>query len=119
MKTLAEIGGAEALITLEHIYKRFNPRSVNETVLFEDFNFRIFPGQFVSVVGSNGSGKTTLLNLICGSIPEDSGNILIEGRNINGQAEYRRAARIGRVFQDPAKGTCAALSILENLSLAH
>ena len=118
MKTLAEIGGSEALITLEHIYKRFNPRSVNETVLFDEFIFMIFRGQFVSVFGSNGSGKTTLLNLICGSIPEDSGNILIEGRNINGQAEYRRAARIGRVFQDPAKGTCAALSILENLSLA-
>lgn len=106
------------LVSLEHIYKRFNPRSVNETVLFQDFNFKILKGQFVSVVGSNGSGKTTLLNLICGSILEDSGNILIDGRRINGAAEYVRAAKIGRVFQDPAKGTCAALSILENMALA-
>lgn len=107
-----------SLISLQHIYKRFNPRSVNETVLFEDFNFSILPGQFVSIVGSNGSGKTTLLNLICGSIIADSGEILLEGKNINAQPEHVRAARIGRVFQDPSKGTCAQLSILENMALA-
>ena len=117
MKLDAAVGTAP-LVSLEHIYKRFNPRSVNETVLFQDFNFRIYPGQFVSIVGSNGSGKTTLLNLICGSVIEDSGNILIEGRKINGDPEYLRAARIGRVFQDPSKGTCADLSILENMALA-
>lgn len=106
------------LIRMEHICKRFNPRSVNETVLFEDFNFSIRPGEFVSVVGSNGSGKTTLLNLICGTVLQDSGSIFLEGKCIDKMPEYKRSARIGRVFQDPAKGTCPSLSILENLSLA-
>ena len=106
------------LVRLEHIYKKFNPHSVNETVLFEDFNFDIKQGEFISVVGSNGSGKTTLLNLICGTIHPDHGNIYLRNTLINKIPEYKRAAYIGRVFQDPAKGTCPSLSILENMALA-
>lgn len=106
------------LVRLEHIYKRFNAHTVNETVLFEDFNFSVDHGQYVSVVGSNGSGKTTLLNLICGNILPDSGNILLDEKVINKMPEFKRSARIGRVFQSPGKGTCPSLSILENLSLA-
>ena len=71
-----------ALVRMEHIYKTFNPHSVNEVVLFQDFNLSIAEGQFVSVVGSNGSGKTTILNLLCGSIPVDSGTITVGGRDI-------------------------------------
>ena len=75
-------------------------------------------GEFVAIVGSNGSGKTSLLNLICGSIPVDSGSITINGENITGQKEYRRMSKIGRVFQNPAMGTCPSMTILENLALA-
>jgi len=106
------------LVRLEHICKAFNPRTVSETDLFRDFSFSIREGEFISVVGSNGSGKTTLLNLLCGSIPPDSGAVFLREREITRMPEYRRAAHIGRVFQDPMKGTCPTLTILENLSLA-
>lgn len=106
------------LVRMEHIFKAFNARTVSETELFCDFSFSIGEGEFISVVGSNGSGKTTLLNLICGSLVADGGNIFLRDKNITKMPEYRRAAHIGRVFQDPAKGTCPSLTILENLSLA-
>ncbi|WP_050698807.1 ABC transporter ATP-binding protein [Anaeromassilibacillus senegalensis] len=107
-----------ALVRMEHIYKTFNPHSVNEVVLFQDFNLSIAEGQFVSVVGSNGSGKTTILNLLCGSIPVDSGTITVGGRDITRLKEYQHSKFIGRVFQDPGKGTCPELTILENMALA-
>lgn len=106
------------LIRLEHIDKRFHSGTVSETCIFKDFSFMIQTGDFLSVVGSNGSGKTTLLNLICGSLPVDSGRIFLQDRDITKMPEYQRAARIGRVFQDPARGTCPSLTILENMSLA-
>jgi putative ABC transport system ATP-binding protein len=106
------------LVRLEHIHKAFNPDTVSETNLFQDFSFSIGEGEFISVVGSNGSGKTTLLNLICGSLPPDGGSIFLRDRNITKMPEYRRSAFIGRVFQDPARGTCPTLTIAENLSLA-
>jgi putative ABC transport system ATP-binding protein len=105
-------------ISLRHIYKTFNPNSVNEVVLFTDFNLEIAGNQFVSVVGSNGSGKTTVLNLICGSVPVDSGDVYVNGRNIGGLKEFERSRFIGRVFQDPSRGTCPELTILENMALA-
>lgn len=107
------------LVRMEHIYKTFNPDSVNEVVLFEDFSLEIEEGQFVSVVGSNGSGKTTILNLLCGSLPVDSGNISVRGRDITRLKEYQHSKFIGRVFQDPSKGTCPELTILENMALAE
>jgi len=105
-------------VGLRHIYKTFNPGSVNEVVLFTDFNMEIDKNQFVAVVGSNGSGKTTILNLLCGSIPIDSGNISVGGRDIASLKEHERSKFIGRVFQDPSKGTCPELTILENMALA-
>ena len=106
------------MLSLKSIEKRFSVGSVNETVLFSDFDLHIFRGEFVSVVGSNGSGKTTLLNLISGSLACDGGNILLDGKDITEQSEFRRAARIGRVFQDPAMGTVPNMTIFENLSMA-
>ncbi len=108
----------KALVRLEHIEKIFNKDSVNEVTLFQDFNLTIYEGEFISVVGSNGSGKTTTLNLICGSLPVDGGRIWLGEKDITHMPEYRRNAAIGRVFQDPAKGTCPSLTILENMSLA-
>ena len=106
------------MLELEHISKIYNPGTVQEIALFQDFSLSIPTGQFVSVVGSNGSGKTSLLNLICGSIRQDTGRILINGRDISRDKEYVRARLIGRVYQNPSLGTCAEMTILENLSLA-
>lgn len=106
------------MISLQHIHKFYNPGTVTEMCLFEDFSLHIKEGEFVSIVGSNGSGKTSLLNIICGSIPVDRGNILIHGRDITNTREYVRHQHIGRVYQDPAKGTCASMTILENLAIA-
>ena len=106
------------MIELKNIYKYYNPGTVNEMCLFEDFNLNIKEGEFVSVIGSNGSGKTSMLNLICGSIPLDKGDILIEGKSIARLPEYVRNKRIGRVYQNPSLGTCPEMTILENLSLA-
>ncbi len=106
------------MLELKHIYKYYNPGTVNEMCLFDDFNLTIQDGEFVAVVGSNGSGKTSLLNMICGSIPVDAGSIGINGEAITNQKEFRRMKKIGRVFQNPAMGTCPGMTILENLSMA-
>ena len=106
------------MLELKHIHKYYNPGTVNEMCLFEDFNLTINQGEFVSVVGSNGSGKTSMLNIICGSIPVDQGTIEIGGVDITNMPEYKRQRRIGRVYQDPARGTCPHMTILENMSLA-
>ena len=106
------------MVRMEHIKKVFNPGSVNEKTVFDDFTMDVARGDFVSVVGSNGSGKTTMLNILCGSLPLDSGKVFVDGRDITKLKEHDRAKFIGRVFQDPAKGTCANLTILENFALA-
>lgn len=106
------------MLQLTGINKVFNPGTVDETPLFVDFDFHVDRGEFVSIIGSNGSGKTTLLNLICGSLTPESGSIVFDGKDITGQSEHKRARRIGRVFQDPQRGTCGELTILENMALA-
>ena len=107
------------MLELININKNYNPGSVNELCLFRDFNLTVKDGEFVSVVGSNGSGKTSMLNIICGSIAVDSGKILIHGEDITRQKDYIRQRRIGRVYQDPSKGTCPGMTILENMSIAE
>jgi len=106
------------MLKLINISKNYNPGSVNEICLFQNFNFTVEDGAFVSVVGSNGSGKTSMLNLICGSIGTDYGSIMVNNEDITRQKGYIRHRRIGRVYQDPAKGTCPSMTILENMSLA-
>lgn len=106
------------MLECKHIGKYYNHGTINEMCLFEDFNLTIDEGEFVSVVGSNGSGKTSLLNIICGSIPVDSGRILINDKDITRMPEHRRQRIIGRVYQNPAMGTCPNMTILENMALA-
>lgn len=106
------------MIELKHINKYYNHGTVNEMCLFEDFSLTIKHGQFVSVVGSNGSGKTSMLNIICGSIPVDSGRIILNDKDITSMPEFKRQRRIGRVYQNPAVGTCPNMTILENMALA-
>lgn len=106
------------MIELKNIDKYYNIGTVNEICLFKDFNLKIQNGDFVSVIGSNGSGKTSMLNLICGSLQPEKGSISLGGEDITKQKEFVRQRKIGRVYQDPAMGTCPSMTILENMSLA-
>lgn len=106
------------MLELKNIVKQYNPGTVNEKTIFQNFNLRIPSGQFVTIIGSNGSGKTTLLNLICGNLKPNQGEIILDQNNITALPEHERYIRIGRVFQDPAAGTCPSMTLLENLSLA-
>lgn len=106
------------MIELKHIDKYYNIGTVNEVCLFKDFNLTVDDGDFISVIGSNGSGKTSMLNLICGSLEAEAGNIILNGEDISHQKEYIRQRKIGRVYQNPAMGTCQSMTILENMSLA-
>ena len=106
------------MLELKNIVKVYQAGTVNETCLFNDFSLTVPDKQFVCVVGSNGSGKTSLLNIICGSIPIDEGSITIGGSNVTRMPEHKRLQRIGRVYQDPSRGTCPSMTILENMSMA-
>ena len=106
------------MLELNHIDKYYNKGTVNETHLFQDFNLTMKEREFVSVIGSNGSGKTTMLNMICGSIPIDAGEIRMGNVDISKMPEFKRYKKIGRVYQNPALGTCPHMTILENMSLA-
>lgn len=106
------------MLELININKVYQPGSINESAVFKDFSLTIEDNQFVTVIGSNGSGKTTMLNLICGTIPLNKGEIVLNGRPIQRLPEFKRSRFIGRVFQDPAKGTCPHMSILENMAIA-
>ena len=106
------------MLKLDHISKTFNPGTINEKVALRDLSLHLAPGDFVTIIGSNGAGKSTLFNAICGSFFTDSGSIYLDGRNITFQPEYKRAKRIGRLFQDPMRGTAPGMTIEENLALA-
>ena len=106
------------MLEVRDITKIYNPGTLTEQRLFEHFSLTVDEGQFVAIVGSNGSGKTSLLNIICGSIPIEGGDVLVGSRSISKLKDYQRYATMGRVYQDPAAGTCPNLTMLENLSLA-
>ncbi len=106
------------MLKLCNINKVFNAGTIDEKVLFTDFNIEIAKGEFVSVIGSNGSGKTSMLNIISGDMEIDGGSILLDGEDITKKKNFVRAKRIARVFQNPAAGTCPTMTILENMSIA-
>ena len=106
------------MLEVRNITKIYNPGTVTAQRLFNDFSLTVEEEQFVTIVGGNGSGKTSLLNIICGSIPIEAGDVLVDGKSIAKLKDYQRYASMGRVYQDPAAGTCPGLTMLENLSLA-
>ena len=106
------------MLELVNVRKTFNARTVNERVALDGVNLRLEDGDFVTVIGGNGAGKSTMLNAIAGVWPIDSGSIAIDGAEITHLSEHRRAALLGRVFQDPMNGTAATMQIEENLALA-
>lgn len=106
------------MLRLEKINKSFGTTSENKKVIFKDFDLEVKKGDFLTILGGNGCGKSTLMNIISGSIIPESGRVFINGENVTQTSEYKRAKLIGRVFQDPLKGTAPHLTIEENLSLA-
>ena len=106
------------MLDLHSIYKTFNAGTVNEKTALNGLNLHLNEGDFVTVIGGNGAGKSTMLNMIAGVYPIDSGKIEIDGVNISREPEYKRAKYIGRVFQDPMRGTAANMEIQENLAMA-
>ena len=107
------------MLDLKDISVTFHANTVNERKALDHLSFHVENGDFISVLGTNGAGKSTLLNVISGSIMSDSGTILLDGKDITVYPEYKRAREIGRLFQDPLKGTAPHMTIEENLGLAY
>ena len=106
------------MLDVTDVRKTFNVKTVNERVALDGVSLHLDTEDFVTVIGGNGAGKSTLLNAIAGVWPVDSGSIVIDGRDITGMPEHKRAIVLGRVFQDPMMGTAATMQIEENLALA-
>ena len=106
------------MLRISHISKTFNPGTVNEKKAINDLSLHLEPGDFVTIIGSNGAGKSTLFNAVAGSFLTDSGSIVLDGRDMTFMPEYRRAKVIGRLFQDPMRGSAPGMTIEENLALA-
>ena len=106
------------MLELKNIYKTFNAGTVNEKQALKGIDLTLEDGDFVTVIGGNGAGKSTMLNAIAGVWPVDEGQIIIDGKDVTKLPEHKRAAFLGRVFQDPMNGTAATMGIEENLALA-
>ena len=106
------------MLEIKNVYKTFNAGTVNEKVALKGLDLTLEDGDFVTVIGGNGAGKSTMLNATAGTFFVDSGKVLIDGADVTNLPEHKRAAFIGRVFQDPMMGTAATMGIEENLALA-
>ena len=106
------------MLEINNINKTFNPGTANEKRALNGVNLKLNDGDFCTVIGGNGAGKSTVLNSIAGVWPVDSGEIIIDGKDISGLPEHKRAPYLGRVFQDPMTGTVADMEIIENLAIA-
>lgn len=107
------------MLDVNHVYKTFHPGTINERRALAGVNLHLEEGDFVTVIGGNGAGKSTLLNAVAGVWPVDGGSIVIDGNDITGLPDYKRAPFIGRVFQDPMMGTAPDMQLEENLALAY
>ena len=106
------------MLRIEHLSKTFNPGTVNEKTAIADLSLHLAPGDFVTIIGSNGAGKSTLFNAIAGDFMADTGSILLDGRDITFLPPHKRSKSIGRLFQDPMRGSAPHMTIEENLALA-
>ena len=106
------------MLELNNVSKTFNPGTINAKTALRGLNLKLNDGDFVTVIGGNGAGKSTMLNAIAGVFDIDGGSIVIDGQDITRRSEHKRAAFIGRVFQDPMMGTAPTMTIEENLALA-
>lgn len=106
------------MLNVTNLHQTFHPGEVNEVRALQGIDLQLTPGQFVTVIGSNGAGKSTLFNVIAGVFSPTQGTIAIDGVDVTGWPEHRRAALVGRVFQDPLLGTAASMTIAQNLTLA-
>ena len=106
------------MLELKNISKTFFPGTVHEKTALDNLSLTLHEGDFVTVIGGNGAGKSTMLNAIAGTFSVDSGSILIDGKDVTRLPEFKRAALLGRVFQDPMMGTAPTMQIQENLALA-
>ena len=107
------------MLKLENIHLTFNPGTVNEKKALEGLNLELAKGDFVTVLGSNGAGKSTLFNTIAGTYRPDAGKVYLDGKDITSLPDFKRSKDIGRLFQDPLKGTAPNMTIEENLALAY
>ena len=107
------------MLKLENIHLTFNPGTVNEKKALEGLNLQLDQGDFVTILGSNGAGKSTLFNTIAGTYRPDTGKVFLDGKDITSLPDYKRSKDIGRLFQDPLKGTAPNMTIEENLALAY
>lgn len=106
------------MLTLSNVSKTFNPGTPDEKKALNDLNLHLDKGDFVTIIGANGAGKSTLFNAIAGSFLTDSGSIVLDGQDISFLPEFKRARQIGRLFQDPMRGSAPGMTIEENLALA-
>ena len=107
------------MLEVKNIYKTFNPSTINEKIALNGLSLKLNEGDFVTVIGGNGAGKSTLLNAVAGVWPVDEGQIVIDGTDVTKLSEHKRAAYLGRVFQEPMTGTAATRGIEENLARAR
>ena len=107
------------MLTIKNLKKTFNPGTINKKIAMDDVNLHLEKGDFVTIIGSNGAGTSTLFNLISGCFLSDEGQILLDGTDITFMKEHKRAKVIGRLFQDPLKGTAPSMTIEENLALCY
>ena len=107
------------MLKIQNISKTFNPGTVNAKAALSDLSLHLDPGDFVTIIGSNGAGKSTLFNAIAGSFYVDDGSITLDGKDITFLPEHKRSRSIGRLFQDPLRGTAPSMTIEENLALAY
>lgn len=107
------------MLRLENIKKTFNPGTVNEKCALQGLSLHLKPGDFATIIGSNGAGKSTMMNAIAGVFYVDEGSVILGGKDITFTPEYKRSRVIGRLFQDPLKGTAPHMTIEENLALAY
>ena len=107
------------MLKIQNLVKTFGKGTINELRALDGIDFHGREGDFITIIGSNGAGKSTLMNSIAGVFPSDSGSIVLDGIELSKLPEHKRAVHIGRVFQDPLKGTAFDMTIEENLSIAY